>query len=276
MQQDRFSFIDRSEWMQNLSVQSSDQFIDACLLSGTSFCRPLPMKPERKIPELLHMLRSNGDTGLSLCRNMEHDPMIVESQYVDRFRRARLRVKHSVILTTDGKVEPMDPDNVPRDLHELVGQHLPDEIYYYLSVGAIGSRLLNDISCQEMYEQVPLDGGASEEYRNLVSEKLMPIKQMSIALLTKWMHRAYQYREYEYRFWYDESKRVSFKPAELGEPDVKVKTWKVSKETLQSSSEYAALKAVKPSLIFAIRSLADGSFAKKTLEDQKSKVREYS
>lgn len=246
--------------MEELATPSHDQFVDACMLTGTSFCRPLPTKGEKRIPGVLEMMRMQGETGLGLCKNLRDDPEMIAQEYIDRFRRARLRVKHSVILTADGKVEPMDAGNVPMDLHEIVGQHLPEELYYYLSIGALGKRLLNDISSEEIFDQVPLDGGNSDEYRSLISERLMPLRQLTLTLLSKWMHRAYQFRLYTYRFWFDDEKKVTFKPNDLGAPDVKVKTWRVQKSLLDSSVQ----KAPKSSLAFAVQSLTDGSFASKT------------
>src|SRR5258707_5270747 len=73
------------------------------------------------------------------------------ANYLDHFMRTRSMFKYSLILSSDGSVQPLPlavpapapgtmahtltAADIPTDLHEIFTNRLPDEIYYYLSRG---------------------------------------------------------------------------------------------------------------------------------------------
>ncbi|POG64340.1 hypothetical protein GLOIN_2v1676459 [Rhizophagus irregularis DAOM 181602=DAOM 197198] len=46
-----------------------------------------------------------------------------------------------MVLTDDGKIEPLNVENAPTDIHDVIGYRLPDEIYYYLSKGLMSPQV---------------------------------------------------------------------------------------------------------------------------------------
>ena len=62
--------------------------------------------------------------------NLLHEPK--DENYRELFQKARFALRHPVIVTHDGRVEPLNWESGPGDAHEYSGQKLPEEIYAYL------------------------------------------------------------------------------------------------------------------------------------------------
>jgi hypothetical protein len=124
-------------------------------------------------------------------------------EYTDLFRKAKLAVKHSVVITMSGKAEPLDLDHAPGGIHEFIGQRLPDELYMYFSKGIIGPRILNWRATSEFLMHPPLDGGESQEYRNLIRQQLTSLQTLTIGLLASPLNYYYQRRDIDKRVWFD-------------------------------------------------------------------------
>jgi hypothetical protein len=222
---------------------TEDMFVDACLLSGCHFLQTLPNleSPQRnKLPKpmgAIDMILNGGRSGISVVLNNQDDPRFQQIQYVDKYRRARLAVKHHPILTVDGKIEPMVEGQMPNDAHEFIGQRLPDEIYQYLSRGLINSRVLNWRAASEIVEAPPVDGGDSTEYQDLVSSKLTPLRTTAINLLSSSLHNWYQHKDLTLKCWFLDSgeKRytatISMKG--LAESKRTVETWNVKEPVFE-------------------------------------------
>lgn len=112
------------------------------------------------------------------------------SDYLDCFRKAKYAIRYAVHLTSSGSVTPVNPDKVPNDVHDFVGQRLPEELYYYLSRGLIGPRVLNWRTKMIVYETPPLDGVGGPVYRDMVrGSGITELRAQSLGLLTKSLHR---------------------------------------------------------------------------------------
>lgn len=238
-----FTFITRQQCIEELGNITPEMFVDACILSGTSMLPSLPTlvnappaaRRQPKIRQVVDLMKTNGHSGISVCDHFRDDLNIGKLDYVDRYRRSRLAVKHQTVLTVDGKVEPFDADNVPNDAHEVIGQRLPDELYYYLSRGAIGARVLNQLTSGQILEQCPIDGGDSEVYRLLVSEKLSPLRAASLSLLSHSLTRAYQHRNIELYCWYDHQKKNIISIADMSPPKEILSSWNVPDDVVKSN-----------------------------------------
>lgn len=268
----QFTWVRRQTWMEDLSVASAEQFVDACMLAGTDLIEPLPMLAQKsgRIQEALMFM--SGKSGIATCKELQETPALMQLDYFDRFCRNRLAVRHHIVLTSEGNVEPLDAENIPNDLHEVIGQRLPEELYYYLSVGVIGSRLLNNLTADQIHETVPADGGNSDEYKRLVQEKLLPIRQTTLALLTSSLHRYYQFKQFTHKFWFDETVEETFKPGDTSTIVSSARSWKVPADVTRTSSIPILTSDKKPSLRFAILTLKDSAFAAKTVAGKGSKV----
>lgn len=195
-------------------------FIDACVLAGSEICRAFP--PFEGSP---HNAFMSSVELLKRCRNVAtvvntHPEPIQQSGYLDRYRKARAAVKHHAIFTSDGKAEPLDFAEAPSDVHEFIGQRLPEELYYYLSKGVIGPQVLDMLATGELIEIAPFDNGDSDEYKKFL-ENLNPLRTQALGLLAQPLHRFWFSKEINVYYWFDKNnprklihKEVSVSPAE--------------------------------------------------------------
>ena len=238
-----FTFVLRQYCIEELGNISPDIFVDACILSGTALLPSLPAlnnapaatRKQPRIRQVVDLMKTNGHTGISVCHNFQDDPTVGRLDYLDRYRRSRLAVKHQLVLTQGGKVEPFDAANVPNDVHEVIGQRLPDELYYYLSRGAIGARVLNQLTTSQIYEQCPVDGGESDVYRSLVSEKLNAMRASSLSLLSYSLTRVYQHRNIELFCWFEPQRAHVISIADMPSPRDTISSWNVHDDVLKSN-----------------------------------------
>ena len=87
----------------------------------------------------------------------EH-PAVKAIGYTEHYARTRSMIKYSLILTSEGTVQPLplalstspspghpshhpqhhpSTNDIPQDLHEIFTNRLPDEVYFYLSRGLL-------------------------------------------------------------------------------------------------------------------------------------------
>lgn len=130
--------------------------------------------------------------------------------YGDRFRRACAAARYQPVLKDNGHVEPLDEDeDLPNDVHDVVGKRLPDEHLFYMSKGLIGTELLTALAYGVYIEEAPLDGGESPEYRSFITG-LQPIRGKALNLLTQTMHRYYQYNQMKALYWFEPKTQRNF------------------------------------------------------------------
>jgi len=199
---------DLRKYVPNADI-TDDTFVDACILAGSHFLPTLPnldaqnARPKvSKLGGAIELIMNHGRTGHQVVMNNRDDPIFQRINYVDRYRRARLAVKHHPILTSEGKVEPLLESQLPNDSHEFIGQRLPDEIFYYMSRGLINSRILSWRAASEIIEPPPTDGGDHTAYQNLVSTKLTPLRTTAINLLSSSLHNWYQHKDIDLKCWF--------------------------------------------------------------------------
>ena len=256
---DVFTFVRRQQCFEELGGIPSDTFTDACMLSGCSLLPPIPLPQRGRVPvpkvrHVLELMKTNGSTGYSVCTAFQDQPDMRELDYMDRYKRGRLAIKHDVILTITGKVEPLAPEDAPSDLHELIGQRLPDELYYYLSVGAIGPRVLNHLTSAHIHEQCPADGGESEAYRVLIADKLNASRMTTLALLAWYLARVYQHRTVELLTWYAPDRPISLNLNDAPDQRPLAHQWKVPAGVFLPSAKF---EAASGSLFHAVRQIAE-------------------
>lgn len=233
---------------------SNEQFIDFCLLLGSPYLRTFPLF-ENTYPgkglnfrDALAMFNTSGRNATSLCNQFEEDRRVYDLQYLDRYRRALMTVKHHVILDVDGRVSLLDSENATSDMHELIGQRLPEELYFYMSKGILGAHIPSCLTSGEVLLSLPLGAEDSEIYRRLVGELLTPIRTQSICLLSNSLHRFYQTKQIAIRTWYEPKSDRTIKLKDL--PSVKddVVTWKVKTDCLPIEVRKFDVSIASPSI----------------------------
>ncbi|KAF2238858.1 PIN domain-like protein [Viridothelium virens] len=187
-QQGDFMWLTRRACLEGLGNVPSDVFVDACMLSGSAFLPTLPQleannsRKPTKIKAALDLMNSFGRSGINVCLHYQDDPQFRQMDYLDRYRRSRLAVKHHAILTKDGKIELFDQTSAPGDSHEFIGQRLPDEVYFYMSKGLVGPRVLNWRTIGEIAQGPPLDNGDSNDYQRFVRSQIIPLRFLRVGM----------------------------------------------------------------------------------------------
>jgi hypothetical protein len=236
-EQAEFTWVKRQGCLSDLGALSPDMFVDACLLSGTSLLPTFPpldsvsSRKQPKVKSAMEMIMNLGKSGYTACLHYENDPQCQALKYLDKYCRVRSSIKFHVVLNKDGKVEPFEVQNAPGDVHEFISSRLNDELYFYLSKGVIGSRVLNWITSGEILEQPPLDGGESEDYRSLVRDQLREVRASCLSLLASTVHRFYGHRDIKLRYWFDkdnDSDVISMK--DLEDPVPIIREWNVRED----------------------------------------------
>lgn len=271
----RFHWVTKQFCQDELGRLSSEQFLDFALLLGSRYLRTFPPFENAAYPgkalnirEALTSFNTAGRSALTICSQFEDDRRVQDPKYLDRYKRALMTVKHHVIMDADGKVGPMDPDHVPSDMHELIGQRLPEELYFYLSKGILGPNVPNYLTSGEVLIPLPLGVEDSDIYRRLVGDLLLPIRTQSIGLLSNSLHRFYQTKVINVRTWFNEKaeRPISLKAL----PSVKdtIQSWKLRSEQFPESTK--RLRATYSSFKFAAESLKDAEFVSKSFSSRDS------
>lgn len=276
----QFFWINKQTCQEELGRLSNDQFLDFCLLLGSPFLRSFPLFESTSFPgklpsvrDALPMFNASGRSALNLCAQFETEGRIREYQYADRYKQAWMIVKHHVYMDIDGRVGPLNPETVSSDMHELIGQRLPEELYFYLSRGVLGPDIPNQLTSGEVRISLPLGTEDTEVYRHLVADTLTPIRTQSIGLLANSLHRFYQTKVIPIRPWFDENseRTINLKTT----PSVKetIQSWKISSD--QFPEDVRKLQAPRGSLKFAIQSLSNQEFSSKTFAGKDTPVRSF-
>lgn len=192
------------------------------------------------------MMNGSGRTGISVVANYQDDPQVRALQYRDRYMRARMTVKHHIVLTKEGKAEPFDAANVPNDVHGFMGQRLPDELYYYLSRGVIGTRVLTWITTGDILELAPLDDGSSPLYRSLVRDKLTPIRSTALSLLSHALTRYYQRKDVKLICWFARDNPQTISMKDVDDPTPSLKAWNVKLSVISDRLQSLKVRLAVP------------------------------
>lgn len=274
-----FSGTYRSEVMERINV-TSDMLDDALLMVGTSFLPPFPpLLPTESIitqqpfslVDAVNLLRTSEKSVTSMCVQFQDILEKRDPKWLDKYRKAKMGVRHAIIVKLDGTVISRDYENLTSDNNEYLGLQLPAELYHYLRKALIGPRIMNHFISLESVVFPTLDGVVSDEYKKLVTKTLLPLKETTAALIASRIHRMFQNKNVTMKFWYDDSQSqtLSHKTI-LSQPNSKADTWKVLDSELKSMEKEIGVPA--GSLPFALRSLLKDGFSAKSISDPKKKA----
>ncbi|KAL8938566.1 MAG: hypothetical protein Q9211_003155 [Gyalolechia sp. 1 TL-2023] len=284
-EQSEFEWIDRRTCLEELGRIPSDLFADALLLAGSRTLGPFPaIKNFEKgytIREVTNLLASYGRSVVNLCNHYPDDKQIPRSvylNYLDQYKRVLTGIRHHIVITMEGDIEALDKVNAPHDLHDCVGQRLPEELNMYLSRGLIQPRVLNWLASGRILMLAPYDGGDSQVYQNLVRVQLDPLRKQAIALLADSTHRYWQKKEMTTKYWFDPRQEANFNVKDLlPSPKDSLASWNVRGSVLSGRQQMLSKNTptMPPgSLCFAVRSLQDADFAASTVTSRSKDGRE--
>jgi len=234
----RVSWVESQACTRKLGMNSREQFADLMLLSGCSILPPLPELEQQdngvaRIQTAKSLLQRFNQDGHAVCLQQPKP----DDEYLSSFRKAKFAIRHAISLTSSGHVEAREAERVPNNVHDFVGQRLPEEVYFYLSRGVAGPRVLNWRARMQVYETPPLDGGASQVYKDLVQERLRALRAQGLALVTRSLHRYYQKTDVDLVCWFNEGDKRPLGEFELTD----LEHWVASgdKQTFQSLQQAA-------------------------------------
>ncbi|KAI5302343.1 alpha mannosidase-like protein, partial [Ascosphaera pollenicola] len=204
--------------------------------------------------DALSMFHTASRSALTLCSQFEDQTRSDEEQYSDLYKRAFMTIRHHVILNIDGRVTPLEADSHSSDLHEIIGQRLPEELYYYIYRGVIdGYKVPSWLTSGVIRLELPLGADDTPAYRDLVLNKLGGIRNTAVRLLSSSLHRFYQTKRLVIKPWWitgpEEDKKKGIAAASKGSganagevtvvnlkdvPSMResVSTWRVNKKAL--------------------------------------------
>lgn len=273
----QFTWITKQNAQEELGRLTNEQFLDFCLLLGSPFLRACPLFESPAFPgkiptvrDALPMFNATGRSALTLCAQYEEDRRMQELQYTDRYKRAYMIVKHHVYMDIDGRVGPMEQETTSSDMHELIGQRLPEELYFYLSKGLLGPDVPNFLTSGEVRISLPLGTEDSEVYRQLVGDTLTPIRSQSICLLANSLHRFYQTKVIHIRPWFDEKSERNINLKNIPSVKETIQAWKISSAQLPDSVK--KLQLPRGSLKYAIQSASTSDFTSKSFATKETPV----
>jgi hypothetical protein len=209
--------------------------MDIGLLLGIEYLPPFPPTVhEQALKATIDMVKYYKTGHLAIGALGEH-PGVKTLNYLDQYARTRSMIRYSLILTSEGIVQPLPlaithPPNhqsnaggqnnshhphhataadIPVDLHEIFTSRLPDEMYYYLSRGLLGPQALIWLTTGSIVESPPLDNGETTEYKRFIKEVITDgqtgPRATALALISNVAHSSWQNKKVFGSFWFDGS-----------------------------------------------------------------------
>ncbi|KAH8887401.1 nuclease-like protein [Thozetella sp. PMI_491] len=251
-------------------------FVDAFLLSGTSFLSPFPPLQDPSIikaqpfsiADAVNILRTSEKSVAVACTSFNdilkaHDP-----NWLDKYRKARMVVDHFIYIAESGEVKVNDYERLTSDNHEYLGLQLPSELYHYLNTGLIGPRVLSWITHGQHHILPTLDGVASDEYKKLITRQLTGTKEASLGLMIPRLNRGIGFKKISMKLWYDRSYTYSLwdREAKAGSAP-KAGNWTIDASLLTKQNSGFSAGSISSELL----ALQNPKTAESTLTDGKGK-----
>jgi hypothetical protein len=270
--------VSKKHILKTLNVTES-VFVDAFLMTGTSFLPPFPPLADQSIiktqphtvADAVNMLRTTEKSVTLVCTSF-HD--ILKSQdpnWLDKYRKARMAVDHFIYIAENGEVKVHDYEHLTHDNHEYLGLQLPSELFHYLNIGMIGPRLLTWITHGQLQILPTLDGFVSDEYKKLVTTQSVRIKEAALSLIIPRLNRGISYKNITLKVWYDRNYSSVVwdhkEPREHVGP--KVITWNVKESAITENFE----QFEHGSIYSEVMALKNAKFVPQTFSNPKSPLK---
>jgi Temperature dependent protein affecting M2 dsRNA replication len=242
-QSSTFTWLKKSDCQDHLDRASNDFFRDVQLLLGSSFLPTFPLLGRNAsgrvtVREASVMLNTAGRNVIQLCQQFREDPQVMLLQYADRYKKAIMTIRHHVVLQQGHKIEPMDRAHAPGDVHEFIGQRLPEELFDYISKGMIGAQIPNWLATSEVSLSLPAGAQDSEAYRKLVVDQLNPIRETTLKLISESMNRYYQSRTIKISPWFErDTTNLTITIRDVPAVASQLDFWKIKSEDLPKNKD---------------------------------------
>lgn len=96
---------------------------------------------------------------------------------------------------------------VPNDVHDIISQKLPTELYFYQSLGLLPLPLIEAITHGKLNIRPSADGGSPDSYKKLITSKFFTDSlDNQFNLITQLLARYYQVKRINITYWFKEAK----------------------------------------------------------------------
>eukprot|EP00429_Kryptoperidinium_foliaceum_P043937 CAMPEP_0176111884 /NCGR_PEP_ID=MMETSP0120_2-20121206/56186_1 /TAXON_ID=160619 /ORGANISM="Kryptoperidinium foliaceum, Strain CCMP 1326" /LENGTH=777 /DNA_ID=CAMNT_0017446105 /DNA_START=67 /DNA_END=2400 /DNA_ORIENTATION=+ len=201
-----FEWVDLKAIMQSWGV-TRDQFLDACMLAGTEYCLTYPYLNLAQLMKMSQQ-RFNFDAAVFVIKQapimkwMSTFPTEeMRRDHVNGYSICKIIVRKSPVMhLEDNTVRPLsgsdgtDEENdfgdpqVPFNFRVIVGDKLPNSLYYLMLNGIISHKLPQALAMGEWTDKAqPLVD--TKEFRTLLSETLLEYRETALGLIARHLHR---------------------------------------------------------------------------------------
>ncbi|WWC86657.1 uncharacterized protein L201_001534 [Kwoniella dendrophila CBS 6074] len=244
-------FVEKTRLLVDLNL-TSEQFLDMGILAGSSLSRTFPpIANDFAVKTVIDLMRHHK-SGILVCQNWR-DVQSKTQNYVDSFWKARLAIKFSLVLTTEGNCVPLPtvispqghsfaPSDVPSELDEIFSPRIPDELYFHICRGLISSQVVGWITSGIIHEHQPL-ADTTDYHRfikDVITEGPTSPRCTTVALLLNVLHPEWSKRRINAHYFFDppyaspQSANVPFNDATTHSLVEKLAAWNVPMNTIES------------------------------------------
>ncbi|KAJ1725410.1 hypothetical protein LPJ53_000448 [Coemansia erecta] len=195
-----FTWVQREQLLAQCAI-GGEQLVDACILAGCDWCPTFPPL----VGDLGFSFRAAVDTVAAYRTGFNAVQMLGEAvapSYSDTFLRALCTVRYHVVLQADGSVAPLNAEQAPSDLHDIIGYRLPTAAYRLLARGAVHPPVLNMLAAGVWPEFPPADNGEAAEYRGLVGGWQCALYRRQCAALCEALGPFFRQRKVAMQTWF--------------------------------------------------------------------------
>ncbi|CAG8438708.1 9726_t:CDS:10 [Diversispora eburnea] len=265
-----YSWLNKKHILNDLAL-TDEQFLDVCILAGFEYCGTFPPLNSEFVGfsfKGVHDLIKQHRNGFNAVQSYADHAAVMKTNYIETFCRTRCAIKYHMILTDEGKVEPLNSESSPSDIHDVIGYRLPDEVYYYLSRGLMSPQVINTLISGVLIESSPLCNGETQEYRQFLSH-LLELRAQAMGLLTQPLHQFYHSRRVISVYWFEANTANTANTEHVLNHNVvpsvheTLNTWNVLEKCLED--EKKAQKTSTIDIAFCLKTTATEDQAAKTV-----------
>jgi len=206
-QHQTFDWVDLDSVLNKWQIQT-DQFIDACMLAGTEYCLTYPYLNLGTF-QPASAARFNFDAAIYLIKQA---PLInwmqtfptddMKNDHMDGYCMCKVLIQSSPVLhLQENTVRPLGASVVPCDFKSIMGEKLPDGLYYLMLQGIISHKLPQALAKGEwMDKSQPLVDTA--EFRALISD-LQEYRQYALGLIARHLNAGFAKKNIVCRAFWD-------------------------------------------------------------------------
>ena len=269
-QRKTFGMLNKSKVLAAARI-SPDQFMDASLLAGFEYINTFAPLLESTISTgfnfqaALDMVRTHGN-GFKAIQSYATHPSVAKAGYLDLFCRTRCMVNNHLVLNDNGQIQPLNVDQAPNDLHELIGPRLPEDYYFYLMQGLMSPTVLNFLTAGVTAIPAPLCNGDNVELQKFIKcKELTAMYQVALDLIRGPLHDHLKNKLISFVYWFAPTQEVVFQP--FSAVQGAFWQWQVPQDLAASLP-----KSAKAEFGVCLNLLANPSFARKTVNPKAAAV----